>query len=273
MHADSMSAKHFSLKDILGLRAIERDEFEGCGPSYPWGGLYGGQILAQSLIAAAKTVEGAGEAPFLPHSLHAYFIRSGRMGAAVRYHVTRLRDGRSFATRRIQAIQSDELIAEAICSFHRPEPSLDLQRESRPMPPQSRLERHRWSPIVDRLYLPETSDDAHAALMRFDEKLDDAPELHFAGLAFLSDDLPTEALGLFRPEHLIPGRDPWPFFSASLDHAIHFHAPLRVDEYHLHVFRATRFNGARGLSRGEVFSAEGIHVASVVQEILLRKKR
>lgn len=272
--------KPLSLPEILHLDELERDHFEGIGPSYPWGGLYGGQILAQGLIAAIKSVS-EGDAPdavaFSPHSIHAYFIRSGTMAAPVQYRVERIRDGRSFSTRRVEASQDGSLIAAMICSFQRPERSLDLQREAPAFPrlddDLEELRRDRWSPLVDRLYLPKQDDGTHSALMKFDERLGDDPALHLGGLAFLSDDLPTESVGVFRPEGLIPGQDAWPFFSASLDHSIHFHAPFRVDEYHLHAFKASRFSSGRGLARGEIFSADGVHVASVSQEILLREER
>lgn len=262
-----------SLKDILKLQTLGPDHFEGAGPSYPWGGLYGGQIVAQGLIAASSSLEADEPSALLPHSLHAYFIRSGEMAAPVNYHVQRLRDGRSFATRRVEAFQDGVLIAAMICSFQRPEPSIELQHAAPPFPPIEQLRSDRWSPIVDRLYPPEIDPKAHSALMRFEEKLGDDPIEHFAGLAFLSDDLPTESVGLFRPERLLPGQDEWPFFSASLDHSIHFHAPLRVDEYHLHVFRGSRFTSGRGLARGEIFTSEGLHAASVSQEVLIREIR
>lgn len=259
-----------SLLDILTLDRASGDVFVGRGPAYPWGGLYGGQIVAQGLRAACHTTED----DRLPHSLHAYFIRSGAMEREVRYEVERLRDGRSFSTRRVVARQGDEVLAELAVSFQVSEPSIDVSTRAMPeVPSVHELPEHPWSPLVERRFIPTDELGRAAAWMRVTESLGDDPRLQLAALTFLSDDLPTDSVGMLHPARVLPGSGKWPFFNASLDHTIHFHAPVRVDRHHLHDFRATRFAEGRGLSRGDVFDAEGRHVATIAQELLLRPRR
>jgi acyl-CoA thioesterase II len=259
-----------SLREILTLERVDDGVFVGNGPSYPWGGLYGGQIIAQGLRAACATAPRAQS----PHSLHAYFIRSGTMKREVRYEVERLRDGRSFSTRRVVAKQDGEVLASMAVSFQVEEPSPDLSTARMPsLPHWSTLPTQPWSPVVERHFIPLDETGRASAWMKIAETLEDDPELHAAALTFLSDDLPTDAVGMLHPERVTPGSGRWPFFNASLDHTIHFHQPMRADAMHLHDFVATRFSGARGLSRGEIFDAAGQHVASVSQELLVRPRR
>jgi acyl-CoA thioesterase II len=259
-----------SLREILTLDRVTENVFVGNGPAYPWGGLYGGQIIAQGLRAACATVDRAQS----PHSLHAYFIRSGTMQREVRYEVELLREGRSFSTRRVVAKQNDDVMASMAVSFQVDESSPDISAIAMPARPHwTTLPTHAWSPLVTRHFIPLDETGRASAWMKIDEKLPDDPELHLAALAFLSDDLPTDAVGMLHPERVQPGSGRWPFFNASLDHTIHFHAKMRADEMHLHDFVATRFAGARGLSRGEIFDAAGRHVASVTQELLVRPRR
>jgi acyl-CoA thioesterase II len=259
-----------SLREILSLERIAENVYVGNGPAYPWGGLYGGQIIAQGLRAACASVE----QPQSPHSLHAYFIRSGTMQREVHYEVEQLRDGRSFSTRRVVAKQDGEVLASMAASFQIDESSPDRSSVTMPAHPHwTTLPTHRWSPIVERHFIPADETGRASAWMKIVEVLDDAPELHVAALTFLSDDLPTDAVGMLHPERVTPGSGRWPFFNASLDHTIHFHARMRADEMHLHDFTATRFSGARGFSRGEIFDAAGRHVASVSQELLVRPRR
>jgi acyl-CoA thioesterase-2 len=113
-----------------------------------------------------------------------------------------------------------------------------------------------------------------AAIVEVTEPLGDDPVLQACALTFLSDDLPTDAAGMLHPLRKTPGADGgWPFFNASLDHAIWFHAPARVDAPHLHEFVGTRLTGGRALTRGEIHGADGVHAATVVQELLLRERR
>jgi len=259
------------LRDILTLERRGEDLFDGNGPAYPWGGLYGGQVLGQALRAACATV-GDGKAP---HSLHAYFLRAGTMQEPVRYEVERLRDGRSFSMRRVVAYQGGEAIASMGASFQLPEASPEASASRAPAHgPLDELVRKDWGPWIRRHLIPVEEVGRAAALMQVQEDLGDDPALHACALTFLSDDLPTDAAGALHPERIVPGSDaPWPFFNASLDHAVWFHAPLRVDAQHVHDFVATRLRSGRALTRGAIYDGRGVHVASVAQEVLIRARR
>lgn len=260
-----------SLREILTLAHQGSEVYLGSGPSYPWGGLYGGQIMAQGLRAACSTVD----SQQVVHSLHGYFLRSGTMGRDVRYEVERLRDGRAFATRRVVARQGEEVIASLSASFQRPEDSPDLTLLSAPRyPARETLTRHDWGPWMRREFIPSDETGRAAAWVQVEEDLGEDPVLQACALAFLSDDMPTDSVAMLHPARVLPGTSgDWPFFNASLDHAVWFHAPLRVDAPHLHDFTATRLRGGRGLSRGEIYDAKGVHVASVAQELLIRPRR
>jgi acyl-CoA thioesterase-2 len=268
------------LTDILDLEDHGRDTFVGTGPRYPWGGLYGGQIVAQALRAAAATVEPG----FDVHSLRAYFIRRGDHTEPVRYEVDRIRNGRSFCTRRVVARQAIGAILNLEASFHVGEESDDIETVSLPpdLPAPDELEPSSWSPVFERRFVPpsrlspgERSGAGRAAAwLRVVDVLDDDPLLHRSGLAYLSDDLPTDAVVRAHPV----AREPEEvlqqvLFTASLDHTIWFHRPMRADRWHLHDFTCHTFVGGRGLAIGHVFADDGTHVATVAQEVLLRDSR
>jgi acyl-CoA thioesterase-2 len=259
------------LREILEVEPHHGDVFVGTGPPYPWGGLYGGQIMAQALRAACHTVADGK----LPHSLHGYFLRGGVMEEAVRYEVERLRDGRSIATRRVVAFQGGEAIATLGASFQIVEEGPDTGTTSAPaLPDRETLERRDWGSWVRRHLLPRQDVGRVTAVMEISEPLGDDPVLQACALTFLSDDLPTDAAGMLHPARVLPGASgDWPFFNASLDHAVWFHAPARVDAPHLHDFTGTRLRGGRALTRGEVYDARGVHVATVAQEVLIRPLR
>jgi len=256
------------------------DTFVGIGPRYPWGGLYGGQIVAQALRAAASTVDDA-----LPcHSLRAYFIRRGDHGEPVRYEVDRIRNGRTFTTRRVVARQAVGAILNLEASFQAAESSADVETVRIPLgltPPTDALSQEAWSPLFSRVWIPDTSLGGEgrtgagraAAWLRTDRPIGDEPLLHQCMLAFLSDDLPTDAVVRAHPlaEEMEAQRDV--VFSASLDHTMWFHRPLRVDEWHLHDFTCHSFVGGRGLTIGHIFAADGTHAATIAQEVLLRDSR
>jgi len=263
--------------ELLDLADHGPDVFVGRGPTYPWGGLYGGQIVAQALRAAARTVDPA----LRPHSLRAYFIRRGDHDQPVRYEVDRIRDGRSFCTRRVVARQAVGAILNLEASFQRLEPSVDVETNRMPaaLPLPADLPHESWSTMFDRVMIPATqlpTDGSGAgraaAWMKVAEPFDD-DLLHSCMLAYLSDDLPTDAVVAAHPvgqeEHLDRDR----LFSASLDHTIWFHRPLRTDEWHLHEVTCRSFVGGRGLTLGHVFANDGTHVATVAQEVLMRDLR
>ena len=268
------------LTDILHLSPHGADTFVASGPRYPWGGLYGGQIVAQALQAATETVDPG----FVAHSLRAYFIRRGDHTEPVRYEVDRIRNGRSFCTRRVVARQSVGAILNLEASYHAPEPAADIETVAIPpgVPGPDELAQTSWTPVFERCFVPPDRLDLEgragsgraAAWLRVTEPLGDTTEVHQSGLAYLSDDLPTDAVVRAHPV----GREPKEvidasLFVASLDHAIWFHRPFRADHWNLYDFTCQTFVGGRGLSTGHVFDASGTHVATVAQEVLLRDTR
>lgn len=262
-----------TLAEILDLTGHGHDVWVGSGPSYPWGGLYGGQIVAQGLLAGGRSVD----PDYLPHSVRAYFIRRGEQAQPVRYEVDRIRDGRSFCTRRVVARQGGEAILNLEASFQRHEPSADVETVAidRSLPTPEHLERSSWSPAFDRASVPgavaRLGAGRAAAWMRAGGLTDRSELVQAAALAFLSDDLPTDAVVRSHP---VCGTadEPWEqdVFSASLDHTIWFHRPGEADRWHLHDFSCHSFVGGRGLALGHLHAADGTHVATVAQEVLLR---
>lgn len=254
--------------DIMRLSEHGPDTFVASGPRYPWGGLYGGQIVAQALRAAAATVP----SQYVVHSLHAYFIRLGDASEPIRLEVDRLRNGRSFATRRVVARQAVGAILNLDASFQIPEPeAAALQTERMPdVAKPETLPNDGWSPIIDRRFVDGRS--SANAWMRLAENLGDDQVLHQCGLAYLSDDLPTDAIVSCHPERK-PGSDEPAFWNASLDHAIWFHRPIRADEPLLFSFSCHGLINSRGLSIGAVFAQDGRHLATVSQEVLTRPHR
>jgi acyl-CoA thioesterase-2 len=251
---------------MFELEAHGPDTFVAQGPSYPWGGLYGGQIVAQALRAAAATVEPR----FLPHSLHAYFIRRGDADEPIRLEVDRLRNGRSFVTRAVVARQSTGAILNLAASFQVGENAPDVQTTAATpglagpdeMPPGS------WSAMFDRRAHPNRPPGRSSAWLRIVDPIGDDPVLHACALAYLSDDMPTEAVATLHPESARWHGEGWR--SASLDHAIWFHQPSPADVWQLHEFTCERYHGSRGSTIGRVFTGD-VHVATVAQEVLLRR--
>lgn len=249
------------------------DTFIGAGPLYPWGGLYGGQIVAQALRAASATVE----ADLSVHSLRAYFIRRGDTTEPVRYEVDRIRNGRSFSTRRVVARQAIGAILNLEASFQRPEPAGDgIQTVSmdRSISLPESLASVSWSTSFDRRVVPPTQLSAPAigagrvaAWMRVTDPIGDDELVHRCWLAYLSDDLPTDSV------RSALGAEPDDGFTASLDHTVWFHRPMRMDAWHLHDVSCHGHVGGRGLAIGHVFALDGTHVATLSQEVLARQRR
>jgi len=276
------------LADILTLSPHGPDTFVGTGPRYPWGGLYGGQIVAQALKAAAATVD----EHLVVHSLRAYFIRRGDQDEPVRYEVDRIRNGRSFATRRVVARQAIGAILNLEASFQAAEDSADLDvvTMDRRLPGADEVQSTSWTTAFERSFVPEDilvpdtrlGAGRAAAWLRAARPIGD-PDAeptpgeqleHFAALAYLSDDLPTDAVVRAHPVGAEPEEVRYRvLFTASLDHTIWFHRPMRADRWHLHDFTCHSFVGGRGLAIGHVFDAAGVHVATVAQEVLLRDNR
>lgn len=256
------------LGDLLTLEAHGPDTWIGAGPSYPWGGLYGGQIVAQGLMAASHSVP----EQFAVHSLHAYFIRRGDPGAPIRYEVDRIRDGRSFYTRRVVARQSTGAILNMSASFQLPEASAELQTQQRPdVPPPESLRPDSWSELLDRRQVPSAPATGRgSAWFRVVHEIGAAPLRHACALAYASDDMPMDAVLAVHPERPVSMHD---FWVTSLDHAIWFHRPLCALDWHLYDFAVHSLGAGRSLTLGHIYANDGAHIATVAQELLVRKRR
>ncbi len=255
--------------DMMNLAQHGPDTWVGVGPRYPWGGLYGGQIVAQALRAAAATVEPA----YRVHSLHAYFIRRGDHEAPIRFEVDRLRNGRSFVTRAVVARQSTGAILHMSASFQLVGPPLpQVQRAKFPIVPGPEgLIDQTWSTMFDRRFVGQ-SDGRATAWLRTPALVTEDPVLSACALAYLSDDLATDAVRSFRDaSEDAPGGVAWQ--GTSLDHAIWFQQPATAGDWQLYDFRADGLLMPRGLAVGHVFGADGSHLATVTQEVLLRPGR
>jgi acyl-CoA thioesterase-2 len=247
--------------------------------------VFGGQVAGQALVAAARTVD---PEHGTVNSLHAYFLRPGDPNIPILYDVDRIRDGKSFTTRRVVAIQHGRAIFNLSASFHRHEPGLDHQMPMPDVPGPDEVPtfRERWQPFKEKLgswydrprpidtrHVDWSPPDRKAKLppyqrvwFRADGKLPDDPLLHTCVVTYASDMtlLDTALLphgGKVADEQLM---------MASLDHAMWFHRPFRADEWLLYQQESPIAHGARGLARGEIFDRSGRLVVSVVQEGLFR---
>lgn len=271
--------------DLLRLAPHGPDTFVGEGLAYPWGGLYGGHIVAQALRAAATTVEEG----MTPHSLRAYFIRSGDNTQTVRYEVDRIRNGKSFCTRRVVARQSVGAILNLEASFQRAEASATVVTVSAPrdLPaPDAAEVESSWSPYFERRMVRYDSPafdgrtgEGHVGgwykMRDLVTDPSDDPVAHLCAVAYLSDDLPTDSVVQAVPEFREAAKrrsqsGESTMFSASLDHAVWFHRVPRADRWHFYEASCHGFVSSRGISYGYVFDSAGDHVATVAQEVLLR---
>jgi acyl-CoA thioesterase II len=260
---------------MMSLEDQGADVYLGRGPQYPWGGLYGGQIVAQGLRAGAATVEER----FHVHSLHAYFIRPGDADEPIRFEVTRSRDGRSFCTRHVVASQAAGVILTMSLSFQVDEAGHDVQTAQMPkVPPPEEVSGYSWSPVFLRRFaqLRNVEEGRGVAWLKMRDPVGEDRTLQACALAYLSDDLPTDAVVAVHPDRPRPEEGDafelgW--MSASLDHAIWFHRPPIADEWHIHDFTAHGYLSSRGLGIGHILSRDGIHIATVAQEVLLRRSR
>lgn len=258
---------------MMHLEPHGPDVLVGVGPRYPWGGLFGGQIVAQALRAGAATVE----AQFHVHSLHAYFIRRGNHEEPIRFEVDRTRKGRSFVTRQVTARQSVGVILTMSLSFQLDEAGHDVQIAQLPdvAPPEGLVDTS-WSDMFERRSpVPVGSVEGRGSTwLRLLGDIGDDPVLQACALAYLSDDVPTDAVISLHPERpRSEDENPYEggFMSASLDHAIWFHRPQHPQEWHLHDFSSHGYLSSRGLAVGHVLTRDGSHVATIAQEVLLRK--
>jgi acyl-CoA thioesterase II len=276
----------------LDLETIEVDIFRGRSPQNSWKRVFGGQVIAQALVAASRTVEGRN-----PHSLHAYFILPGDPLVPIVFEVDRIRDGKSFTTRRVVAIQHGKAIFSLSASFQveeqgvehslampvTPDPDslpdpIDLLRfvgEKAQQRMQGFFDRIRpieIRPIDLSRYAPGARgvprEPRQSLWIRIAGPLPDDWAIHRAALAFLSD---MTLLDTALVAHGFAVSDP-EFQVASLDHALWFHRPCRADEWLLYVQDSPNAGGSRGLTRGLLYSRAGVLVASVAQEGLIRRR-
>jgi acyl-CoA thioesterase-2 len=260
---------------MMTLEPHGPDTFVGAGPRYPWGGLYGGQIVAQGLRAAAATVE----PQFRVHSLHAYFIRRGDHSEPVRYEVDRVRNGRSFVTRTVTARQATGAILSMSVSFQVDEDAPVAQTATLPdVPPPGAVPQQSWTTMFDRATVPTRGipglEGRSRGWMRINGDVGDDPVLNACAVAYMSDDYPTDAVVSMQPD-LDPnlGPEDEPFVAFSLDHAVWFHRPIRAEEWHFTGMVCHGIISSRGLTTGHVFTEDGTHVATISQEVLLRRRR
>ncbi len=285
-----MSEAVQSLLEILDLEPLEVNLFRGRSPQSGWQRVFGGQVIGQALVAATRTVDAR---PV--HSLHGYFMLPGDPKIPIVYEVDRLRDGRSFTTRSVRAIQHGRAIFSMLVSFHQDEPGFDhsspmpkvpgpeelpsdeeIRKNILPsMPEAVRIyyERERpieLRPVEFRRYTSrDHRDPKFHVWIRSTAPLPPDPAIHQCVLAYASD------MTLLDTSLIPHGRTVFDksIQAASLDHALWFHRPFRADEWLLYAQDTPNAFGARGLSRGLIFARDGTHVATVAQEGLIRQPR
>ena len=277
-----------ALVGLLDLETIDLDLFRGRPTDTTRTRVYGGQVAAQALVAGVRTVE----ADFSVHSLHSYFLLPGDPAIPIVYDVERIRDGRSFATRRVAARQHGRPIYYLTANFHRHEEGFEHQDEMPDVaPPEEGMDLvalmssrgnaeadalgHEWSGLEARWIgssqfgLPE--DPAHPARarmwVRVNGRLDDEPLTHTAAFTFASD---ISLLGATLAAHRVKAHKTQ---MASLDHTVWFHRPFRADEWWLYDQWSPSAHAGRGLAIGRIFTRDGLLVATVAQEGLIRPPR
>lgn len=286
-----MSVRVEELVQELALERIEKSLFRGQSQDLGWGTVFGGQVLSQALSAASATV-GEGR---LAHSLHAYFLQAGDVKQPIVYDVDDIRDGSSFTTRRVVAIQGGKPILNLAASFQKEEPgfSHQLPMPEAPDPLAVPTEQERFAELGDRLpkwlrwratrvrpfelrpvgdfgelIAPKRNEPRRMMWMRGIGELPDDPALHLALLAYVSDfAFITTSL---RP-HGVTGYTPG-MQVASLDHVMWFHRRVCVTDWLLYVMESPAAQNARGLVRGSIFTQDGTLVASTAQEGLIRQR-
>ena len=284
-----MSAALDQLLSILDLEPLEHNLYRGLSPQVGWQRVFGGQVIGQALVAANRTVEGR-----KAHSLHAYFLRAGDPAVPIIYEVDRIRDGGSFSTRRVVAIQHGHAIFSMAASFHKEEDGLEHQMPMPDAPPPEDLPseaelkeeligrvpepvRAYWQherPIeirpvdVSRYFSRDQKAPSQLVWIKATGTLGDDLALHQCVLAYASDftllDTALIAHGrfVFDPNLML----------ASLDHAVWFHEPFRADEWLLYAQDSPSSGASRAFCRGTLFTRDGRLVASTAQEGLVRER-
>jgi acyl-CoA thioesterase II len=262
------------LSRVFELEPHGPDTYVGESPRYEWGRIYGGLVVAQALCAATGTVR----PEHAVHSLHAYFILAGDLAEPVRYEVDRVRNGRSFTTRRVVARQSAGAILTLECSFQKEEPGPDTQSaEMPPDVPRPETLPPSWDAGIERRdFERKHATPRSMTWARFPAKLEPAPSLHACALAYLSDMNAMDAIVASRPDGQAAGQgqgwgEAW--MGVSIDHAVWFHRPARADDWLLLDLSGHGLIRTRGLATGLVFDGAGTHVATIAQEGLLRMRK
>lgn len=268
------------MHELLDLLRAGENEYIGIGNEYPWGGLFGGHIVAQALRAAGLTVAKG----LVPHSLRAYFMRAGDIKEVVRYEVDQLRDGRGFATRRVAAYQPGGAILNLEASFHSGEESLDISPipMATNVPPPDACRSDSWSKIFSRNWVyndkvgdvsPRDGSGRTLAWLQVVHDCGDDPLVQACALAYVSDSVPSEAAIKTNPKFNAIAQSGVEPFNISLDHAMWFHRPTRIEQWHLADFTCHSFTQNRGLTIGHIHDLNGSHICTVVQEVLVREPR
>jgi acyl-CoA thioesterase-2 len=273
-HAEDLPPTVERLLWLLELERLDRDLFRARSPRHrPNGRLFGGQVAAQALRAATLTVEGDHH----PHSLHGYFLRPGLPGRPLILSVDRIRDGRSFTTRNVKAIQDGEAIFSLSASFHQDEPAPEYQLPigldvAGPDDASSEQGGDSGSPFEVRGVATPQDDAAFTSTrrvwVRTNGALPDDRSLHACVLTYISD---MGAVMAARKALRIPRTGGG--MAASLDHALWFHRPIRPDHWVLFDLRPLSNASSRGLVLGTMHDEHGVHGASMTQEALVRDRR
>jgi acyl-CoA thioesterase-2 len=286
-----MSSAVDDLLNILDLEPLEVNLFRGRSPQVGWQRVFGGQVIGQALVAAVRTVDASRPA----HSMHAYFLLPGDPKVPIIYDVDRIRDGKSFTTRRVSARQHGHPIFSMLVSFHANEPGLDHQFAMPDVPPPEDLpseyevrekilpnmpdpvrryyERERpieLRPVeYERYGGKKYPDGKFHVWIKTTDRLPDDLALHQCVLAYASDMMLLDA-ALAPFGRTLFEKD---FMAASLDHALWLHRPFRADEWLLYAQDSPNLHGSRGFARGLIYTRDGTLVASVAQEGLVRLRR
>ena len=286
-----MSSAVQALLSILDLEELDINLFRGRSPQVGWQRVFGGQVIGQALVAAVRTVDASRP----PHSMHAYFLLPGDPKVPIIYDVDRMRDGKSFTTRRVTARQHGQPIFSMLASFHADEPGLEHQAKMPDVPPPESLpseaevrekilpmmpdpvrryyERERpieLRPVEFERYLGKKYPDGRFHVwIKTTGRLPDDPAIHQCVLAYTSD------MGLLDTALVPHGRTLFEkeFMAASLDHALWLHRPFRADDWLLYAQETPNLHGSRGFGRGLIFTRDVTLVASVAQEGLVRQRR
>lgn len=285
-----MSKAVETLLEILDLERLEHNLYRGQSPDVGWQRVFGGQVIGQALVAAQRTVD----AERVVHSLHGYFMRPGDPSVPIIYEVDRIRDGRSFTTRRIVAIQHGKAIFSMSASFQVIEPGLEHFIEMPDIPKAETLpsERQLAEQFIDHapegvrkywqrerpIELRPTSLEHYIS----DKKLKPEQNIWFRATGSLPNDAAIQQavlayasdMTLLDTSLFAHGRaifDP-NLQVASLDHAMWFHRPMNMEKWHLYNQDSPNSSGARGFTRGNIFSEDGVLIASVAQEGLIRER-